>query len=378
MVSRTGPLTRPQLSSALAFSKPTMSAAVGELEAQGLLASSGVAKGAVGRTAITYGLGVGAGCVVGVDCGTTQVRAMLSKLDGTERRELKQAVDDREPEALDGDDGRFSAVLTILRALMNERSITMGPLRAIAVALPNIISSSLDKLPAREPFLRMLNALQAEFRVPILVENNVNCAALAEFHEGAARDHSFAIYMQIGVKVGVGIVLDGKLFRGFRGAAGEIGHLPFPWSETERPRWQYVESYLGSNALLKRCTAEWPTGEGNPPSTAADLFLLAETSQHARACVERHAANIGNLAAACVSVLDPELIVLGGGVGQNALLLTGVKAVIQDLCWPVEIAVSQLANQATVLGAMRLAIDYTMASLLQEDSSAAFLLPVNG
>jgi predicted NBD/HSP70 family sugar kinase len=62
------------------------------------------------------------------------------------------------------------------------------------------------------------------------------------------------IYRQIGVKSGIGIVLDGRLFRGFEGGAREIGHLPFPW-EREQPRWQHVESYMGSAALLQRAAA---------------------------------------------------------------------------------------------------------------------------
>jgi len=94
MISRSGPMTRPQLSAALAFSKPTMSAAVGELEAFGLVRSSGLAKGAMGRTAVTYDLGPNVGFIVGIDCGTTQVRAAASKLDGNCFAELQQTVGD--------------------------------------------------------------------------------------------------------------------------------------------------------------------------------------------------------------------------------------------------------------------------------------------
>ncbi|WP_457298306.1 ROK family transcriptional regulator [Phyllobacterium sp. P5_D12] len=371
MISRSGPVTRPQLSAALAFSKPTMSAAVGELEAHGLVASNGVARGAVGRTAVTYGLGAGAGFAIGVDCGTTQIHAMASKLDGQNFVELQQPV------GVDGENAvqRFQAIETAIESLLAQCGKSHGPLRVIAIALPNIISQTLERLPARDDFAQTLQRLQDAYNVPIVVENNVNCAALAEYHEGAAKHHSFAIYLQIGVKVGVGIVLDGKLFRGFRGGAGEVGHLPFPWSETEKPRFQQVETYLGSVQLLQRCKENWPASEGKPPVSTAELFSLAQTSDYARRWVERHANDIGNLVASCVSILDPELVVLGGGVGQNAILLEGVDKVVRELCWPVEIRVSELSNQATVLGAMRLGVDFAMAGLLGEDSSAAFLYP---
>ncbi|WP_222295916.1 MarR family transcriptional regulator [Rhizobium leguminosarum] len=72
-----GPATRPQLSASLAFSKPTMSAAVNELERLGLLAPAGVNRGSVGRTSVTYGLGRAAGYVIGVDCGTTHISGVV-------------------------------------------------------------------------------------------------------------------------------------------------------------------------------------------------------------------------------------------------------------------------------------------------------------
>jgi predicted NBD/HSP70 family sugar kinase len=371
MISRAGPSTRPQLSAALAFSKPTMSAAVGELEAYGLLASHGIARGALGRTAVTYGLGPKTGFVIGLDCGTTQVHAMASGLDGQCFIELRQAIDEDDVSG----SSRFLAIETTVAALLDRCGEKTGPLRVIAIALPNIISPSLDRLPAKEEFLEVLQRLESAYGVPVMLENNVNCAALAEYHLGAAKDHNFAIYLQIGVKVGLGIVLEGRLFRGFRGAAGEVGHLPFPWSETEKPRWQQVETYLGSAQWLQRSRDSWPAADGAPPKSTAELFSKAESSVHARACIQQHAGDIGNLVAACVSILDPELVVLGGGVGQNAMLLPEVDKVVRELCWPVEITVSELSNQATVLGTVRLAVDFAMANLLGEESRAAFLYP---
>lgn len=365
-----GPATRPQLSAALSFSKPTMSAAVTELERHGLVAPISVNRGHVGRTSITYGLGPSSGFVIGVDCGTTRIQAVASRLDGTSLGELTR------PTGQDNPSERFAMIEAVLDDLLAAAGQTPGRLRAIAIALPNIVSAGLERVPDRESFLAVLERLRASHHVPILLENNVNCAALAEYHYGAARDHSFAIYMQIGVKIGVGIVLEGRLFQGFRGGAGEIGHLPFPWSEHEQPRWQHAEAYLGSAALLQRAAAAWPAQDGPAPTTAADLFARAETSPTARALVERHARDIGSLAAACVSVLDPQLVVLGGGVGQNPRLLAGVEKVVNELCWPVEFAVSELHNKATVLGAVRLANDFALAGLTGGESRVSFLLPV--
>ncbi|WP_169055405.1 ROK family transcriptional regulator [Rhizobium sp. P44RR-XXIV] len=368
-IAGTGPATRPQLSAALMFSKPTMSAAVSELERHDLVAPAGVNRGSVGRTSITYGLGPKAGFVVGIDCGTTHINAIARGLDGTTLATAgKQLVDKSAAE-------RFLLIEDVVEQLLLQFEARATPLRALVIALPNIISASLERMFGRETLLPILERLQSSYRAPVLLENNVNCAALAEYHEGAAKQHSFAIYMQIGVKTGMGIVLDGRLFRGFRGGAGEIGHLPFPWSEQERPKWQQVETYMGSAALLERAAASWRPEEGKPPESTSDLFARVEQSPTARAIVEQHARDVGNLAAACVSVLDPQLIVLGGGVGQNPQLLPGVRDVVKELCWPVEVVSGQLSNQATVLGAVRLAIDFAMARLLGEEGKPAFLYP---
>ncbi len=351
------------------FSKPTMSAAVSELERYDLLAPAGINRGSVGRTSVTYGLGPGAGFVVGIDCGTTHINAIARGLDGATLATVgRQLVDKSAAE-------RFRLIEEVIKQLLSQFEARSTPLRALVIALPNIISASLERMFGRDILLPILARLQSAYGAPVLLENNVNCAALAEYHEGAAKHHSFAIYMQIGVKTGMGIVLDGRLFRGFKGGAGEIGHLPFPWSEREQPKWQQVETYMGSAALLERAAASWPEKEGKPPESTSDLFARVEQSPAARAIVEQHARDVGNLAAACVSVLDPELIVLGGGVGQNPQLLPGVRSVVNELCWAVEVVNGQLANQATVLGAVRLAMDFAMARLLGEEGKPAFLYP---
>lgn len=359
-VSTSGPITRPQLGTLLAFSKPTMSAAVGELEAHGLVAPRGTVKGPTGRTAVTYGLGPQAGTVVGVDAGTTHTHAIAAGLDG---RPIAEA--DLPSSEIEG------AVEQVLGGTRRD-----GPLRAIAVAVPTIVSSALAPRGKGKDLLDIAQRLQVRFRVPILLENNVNCAALAELREGTAQERASFIYLQVGVKIGLGIVIDGRLFRGFNGAAGEVGRLPFPWSATETPRLEALEEYLGSASLVERCARDWPSEEGAPPRNAEELFTRAAISAHARACIDRHAADIGRLVAACVGVLDPGLAVLGGGVGQNELMVQQITRTVAELTWPTEIAVSRLTRKATVLGAVGLAADYSLGTLLGEDRRPAFsLLP---
>jgi predicted NBD/HSP70 family sugar kinase len=140
-----------------------------------------------------------------------------------------------------------------------------------------------------------------------------------------------------------------------------------------------VEQYLGSEALIERCAVDWPAQEGQPPVSARELFARAEAgSPHARKWVHRHAADIGRLVAGCIGMLDPGLIVLGGGVGQNPLVIEDVQRVARELTWTTEIAVSSLGANGTALGAMRLAADFALGSILGESRHPAVVLPPLG
>ncbi|MDR6289190.1 putative NBD/HSP70 family sugar kinase [Inquilinus ginsengisoli] len=369
VLAASGPITRPRLGAILDLSKPTMSAAVSELSAAGLVTAHGSHKGATGRTATIYGLGPAAGYVVGIDVGAAQVRAVAHSLDDRPLATVEQPIPRPSGATVD-------EIGEVIDSVARATILAVGgeTLRSVAVAVPRIVST--QRLGQRKGPEAVLRQLRARIDAPILLENNVNCAAIAEHHYGAARNHDVFSYLQVGVRIGLGIIVNGRLLRGFNGAAGEIGRLPFPWSPHEIPTREGLEHYLGSAALVERCAADWPEAEGLPPASAKELFARAEAgSETALLWVARHAADIGRLVAGCVGMLDPGLIVLGGGVGQNPLMLREVRRVAKQLTWPTEIAVSALGAHGTVLGAMRLAADHGLGQILGENRHPAVVLP---
>lgn len=368
-----GPVTRPKLGAMLDLSKPTMSAAVSELSALGLVASRGVERGAIGRTATIYGIGPGAGCVIGIDVGAAQVRACAYSMDAQPLAALEEPIPDT---GTTPPDDVGAVILSVARSILAKVGKSFRLLRSIAVAVPRIVSASrlgADQMNGPDAVLR---SLRRYFQVPIILENNVNCAAIGEMHFGAAHGHQTFAFLQIGVRVGLGFMSEGRLFRGAGGAAGEVGRMPFPWSPSEMPTREGLEHYLGSKALVARCRQGWPADHGEPPGSAKELFERAMAgSPPAIDMVARHAADIGRLAAGCIGVLDPGLIVLGGGVGRNALMTAEVERIAGDLAWPTRIAVSSLEDGGTALGAMKLALDYSLGLLLREDRHPAVVLP---
>ncbi|MGW2741061.1 ROK family protein [Streptomyces sp. NPDC001450] len=346
VLAAAGSATRPRLAADAGLSKPTVSGAVAELEAAGLAAHSGTASSGTGRTAAVYRLGPAAGAVLAVDLGPARTRVRGCALDGSL---LAQATTSRADAA--------DAVREALGALPAD-----APLRTIVVAVGDVTAQDREGTGMRPATAKAGPAYDAMAvalppGVPVHLENNVNCAALAELHEGAARGrHTFG-YLRIGVGIGLGIVVGGRVLRGANGAAGELARLPYPWDDDREPRREALEEYVGAHSLLGRAAEAWQPADGPCPHTTEQLFALAAQGRAtARAVVGRHAADVGRLAAAVAAVLDPGLIVLGGSTGADPQLLPGVRAELERLSWPTEVVSSTVGDLGTVAGAARLAV----------------------
>ncbi|MDX3382672.1 ROK family protein [Streptomyces niveiscabiei] len=388
VLAEAGDATRPRLAQLAGLSKPTVSSAVAELESAGLASRTGTTSGTTGRSAAVYRIGPAAGTVLAVDLGSTHTAVRACTLDGTVV--ASHTARDRELPAE-----------TVRGALWGLAREELGPVRGVVVAVPDVVrpgggageeggagagghgaglrnddrtapasgsatgpapgarhasdTHSWGARPATPSIAAAVDALALPSHLPVHIENNVNCAALAELHEGAAKGrHTFG-YLQVGYGIGLGIVVGGRVLRGAGGAAGEIARLPYPWLPGRESVLEGMEAYVGAGALMRRVREGWT--EGRVPEGAAELFALAGNGHEAAArFVAGHAREVGRLAAATVAVLDPGLIVLGGGIGANPQLLPGVRAELARLSWPTEVVGSEVGEDATVAGAARLAV----------------------
>jgi predicted NBD/HSP70 family sugar kinase len=356
-----GPATRPQLGSTLGLSRPTLSSSICELDDAGYVEKIGEIQGALGRKAAMYRLGSGAGHVIAIDAGSTHVRTRVATLD---RRLLHHRI-----YRLSSNQRHLNAEIS--RAVAEEVEATLaltepgwGKLRALGVALPSrvVADNAAEAATGQE---NLFSHFTPPAGVPLLLENNVNCAALAEKSHGTARGLQDFVYIQIGVKIGMGVVLGGRLIRGRNGAAGEIGHLPFPWGPGLRPQAVGLEDYVGAEALMQRVRTAWPRDAGAVPADTAALFALASQGDTAAlAQVELHAEDIGAIVSACVGVIDPGIVVLGGGIGDNAIMLPYVRETVGRLSYSTEIHASSLGADATVLGIEKIAADHACELLV--------------
>lgn len=357
MLADDGPATRPQLAGGLGLSKPTVSESISQLHQQNFVELDGVTQGATGRRAAVCRVSQQAGCTIGLDAGSTHIRVRAQTLDGQTLAEDAVSTSQRQRHIND-------RTITVARTLLsNTIENVSAPVRAITVAVPTSVSPVFREPGDYHAMQRLIERLSRLSDVALEVENNVNCAAVGEHRHGAARGYDSFSYLQVGVKIGLGTMHRGELFRGASRAAGEPARMPFPWAADQSPEPGGLEQYLGATSLMRQCRdRKW--ADSTAPRTASELFSRAERgSRQARDIVDDYAADIGRLVTAIVSLMDPGLVVLGGGIGQNPLLIPRVKRTVEHLAWTTAVLPTALGDEGTVLGATTLATDRALDDL---------------
>ena len=225
-IFRKGPITRPEIAAATNLSKPTVSAAVSRLEQEGLVRAAGRRAGQRGRKPVAYVVSPRAGFVVGGDIGGSNLRVAAADLFGEPICDLKQ------PTAKDGSRAVGVQILEMVSEVIDQASAVHGRPLALGISSPGIVDQASGRVTslaynvAPEGGFDPLEVIRDRFDLPVLVENNVNLAAVGEKWFGLARGVSTMVFIAIGAGIGMGIIIDDELVRGAHGAAGEIGYLP--------------------------------------------------------------------------------------------------------------------------------------------------------
>ena len=324
VVFREGPITRPEIAARTNLSKPTVSAVVDRLERRISCTRRGEREGRRGRKPMAYVVSDRAGFVVGVDIGGANLRAGATDLYGElicERRSRPR------PAARAPSGARCHMVNDVVHAAQasHQRLLALGistpGRRRPAHAARDV--AGLQRQPRRR--VRPAGALGGRFDVPVLVDNNINLAAVGEKWSGLASGVSTFAYVSIGAGVGMGVVIDDEVVRGAHGAAGEICYLPIgtdPFDERHRMHGG-LEDEIGAAAIV----AAWRERAARRRLDREEVFERARGGEPAALrVVDNVARHLGVAIATICAVIDPELVVLGGGIGSNALLLAPVRA----------------------------------------------------
>jgi len=356
-IRHTGPVARAQIARDTGLSKPTVSQALANLERAHLVREAGRTSGGKGPTALLYELNPKAGWVVGLDVGRDWVRAAIADVTGeiVARRDERARV--RSAASLIGQLGEIAHGLAA-EAGIRWRQVTFAMVGSPGVFEPTRGQVALaHNLPGwgRQG---LVEEVQHELGTNVAFENDVNLGAMGERWRGLGKDVDDFVYLHVGTGVGMGLVLNGELFRGSSGAAGEVAYLPIGTPDPHEPRSRRrgtLERTLGADGVVAAARLEGMEA----PLTAKKVFAAARKGdERALRVVSGVAERIALAIASVVPVVDPELVILGGGIGHNGdLLLEPVVSELRTLSpFAPRIDVSALGEDAAVVGAVAMAL----------------------
>ncbi|MBV9712444.1 MAG: ROK family transcriptional regulator [Ktedonobacteraceae bacterium] len=357
------PTSRAQLARVTRLSKPTVSQALAGLENANLVRAVGQSTSSKGgRMAILYEPNPDAGYVIGVDVGRGWVRSGVANLAGQIIARGDKPNDVQSASAL------VALISQQAHDLVVEAGLSWSQVVHAVIGTPGVFDEQSKRVLFSSNLPEwgrhgLLSELQEAFGLQLALENDANLAALGERSFGWGAAARTFVYMTIGTGVGMGIIIDGVLYRGARGAAGEIGFLPLGLSEAGEESRNIGDSYLGmfEEATAAEGIVQQAQRLGLPVELSAKQIFDAayEGNTKALAVVEQEAYRLAQAIAIVTAILDPELIVLGGGIGlRGELLLPPLERRLQQLT-PLKprIATSKLGDDSILLGAIATALE---------------------
>lgn len=339
------PQTLTELARATGLSRPSTEDVVRYLLTQGWLTEVDPVPGTMGRPARRYRFRADAGHVLGIDIGGHKVLALLADLDGEVRHSIRLTVS-----ADAGRSERLAAVDEAIRQCLTVSGLTSADVWTAGVATTGLVDAAgrvmLSDANPEWTGVNLSEHVGRQVAGPVVVENDSKLAALAEKWRGLARHARDVVYLLAGLRTGTGLIIDGKLHRGFANSAGEIGALP-------QVGWIRAQRHLQA----------W---DGTPADTYVDaapeyVFAAARSGDRgAAAAVRRYAKDLALGAAALVLTLDPELVIVGGGFSRSAdVFLDQFRRELDKLCIRTpEVLVSTLGDESVALGATKLALEH--------------------
>jgi predicted NBD/HSP70 family sugar kinase len=390
-IRSSGPYSRADLARVSGLSKPTVSLALANLERAGLIQLAGQRTGLPGRIALLYEVRPEAGFVLGLDIGLRYLRGAVADLAGEVRARRSMPV-----HATTVAD-RVAELVALADELCAGAGITRADIIQTVVGSPGVYDPqrNLMALTGGLPGWdrpEALAGLRTAFGPALAIENDVDAAALAERALGVGQEADNFAFVHVGSGVGMGLVLGGRLHRGVHGVAGEIAFMPLgrdprAWRDTEASAGSLAGSGAGSLAgsgaddervtagpegviidsaeARRRGTLEIAAGADGIVraarragltglATPQAVFEAAAAGDERAAAVMAGEARLVAAAICCViAVVDPSLIVLGGGIGQAPGFAEAVTRALEEIA-PVlpDVKVSALGTDVVVDGCL--------------------------
>jgi len=314
------------------------------------------------------------GYVVGVDLGGTKILTALANLEGRILAKSRQLTKAKEgPEAI------INQIVASIEEVTGKTNIDNNKIRAVGVGCPGPLNVE-KGIIYNTPNLNLKNvnikeALEAKLTAPVFIENDANAAALGEKWFGAGQERDNLIYMTISTGIGGGIIINRRLYHGANDSAGEIGHMVIdPTLDVEcgcedQGCWEAIASgtaigRLGREAIEqgKKSKMTDLVSEVEEIDGATVTKAAANGDKVALEIIERVTNYLGIGVANLVNILNPEMVIIGGGVTKaGEMILEPIREVVAERALDapagvVEIVSAELGDDVGVIGAIAKAL----------------------
>lgn len=384
------PISRSDLARATGLSKPTVNAAVELLLQSGYLTERVAAVDdrtrRPGPRARLLSFRGDSGHVLGIDIGANKVLAVVADLTGEVLGTVRRLTGARERQTA-------NAILDLVGAATDDALATAGvdrsTLRAVGVGTPGVVDPVSGRVTLAPQLggwegIRLASRLQPAFPCSVLVDNEVHLSVLGERWRGSAQGIDDALYVQVGVGIGGGVLIGGDVYRGAGGAAGEIGYLPIFDDDGGRDGLGPFEHAAGGTAFARLGRRAAAAGEspallelagGDLDAIDAEVVFAAaaRSDEAAKRIVDELLQRLARGIASAVTILNPSTVIVGGGVSRaGERLREPLERLIADLVpVPPRVVLSSLGDESVALGAARLALQAVEERLFNVAASEA-------
>ena len=363
LIRRRSPITRAELASITGLARSTVAQRIDVLIAEGLVGEVGEAVSTGGRPPAMLGFNADSGIVLVADLGATHSRLAVCDLDANPLAETYRDI-----AIADGPDPVLDWVLEAFDALIDEVGRSSADVRGIGIGVPGPVDFSAGRavhppiMPGWDDF-PIRDRFEDRYGVPVLVDNDVNIMALGEYWVMHPKVNDF-MFVKVGTGIGSGLILGGRLHRGAKGAAGDIGHVQAGSGDVMcRCGNQGCLEASAGGAALERILRE----KGHDAEVSRDVVALVRAgNQDAIQAVRDAGRLIGRVLATTVNLLNPAVVSIGGDIAEaGQQLLAGIRETVYQRSTALStnelrITTGTLGDRAGIIGAAALIIEHVL------------------
>jgi len=373
LIKDKGPISRADISKITKLTRSTVSSIVDYLIGKDLIKEIGLTSSGVGRKAILLELNSKAYYSIGVDLGTLHTTVAITDLLGRVETKIEYPTDCQQDK-----DRIIEKLIAAIHNIINNSGIKRKKIVGIGVAAPGLIDKKGTMLITpnfgwRDTPLREI--LKREFHLPVFVDNNVNIMALAESEFGEGRGVKNFVFINVGMGIGAGVVINGELFHGESNCTGEIGHTTVDYNGPKCSCGNNgcLEVMASGSAIAKRAIKAIKEGNKSLISELANHDLnkisaeIVATAANqgdklGQSIMEGTGEYLGTGVANIINLFNPELVIIGGGVARAGdLIFEPLEKAVQKRAFSVSAEVAKiipvsLGKDCTVIGAAALVL----------------------